>query len=163
MNSEFRGKANQNSANSENSMDPRMGGISVEEGKKRDAEFLSQLAEKSKNKRAEGFLKSMLMWFIFYNVVGFLILNYYQPSSLSSKLYYMGIGICVSGAAIVYATTVTGISKVAVPGAMVVADSNLGVMKDMQEAKNRVFRGLSGPLQGFVYGVILIMLSYSVS
>ncbi|MHA2031888.1 MAG: hypothetical protein ACW99A_09620 [Candidatus Kariarchaeaceae archaeon] len=162
MNNELGEQIPPDSYDSDTSNNNKMGGISVEEGKRRDDELLKQLAQDARNKRAGGFLKSMILWFIFYNIIGLLILNYFEPRSLDSKLYHMGIAVCATGAAIIYATTITGISKVAVPGAMVVADSNLGVMKDMQAAKNRVYRGLSGPLQGFVYGILLIILSYSV-
>jgi phosphate starvation-inducible membrane PsiE len=134
-------------------------GISIEEGKRRDTEFLTKVQNKNNEKRRKEMIKSMFLWFIFYNIVGLLVLNYFRPNSIENRLYYMGIGICATSAAMIYATTITGLGKIAVPHAMVVADSNLGVMKDMQAAKDRVFSSLGGPLQGFVYGAVLLVLS----
>lgn len=104
-------------------------------------------------------IKQMLNWTIAYSIMVSLML--FLKAAVISPIKYPDVIIEIFGimvflpSMIIYGSAISG-TKIVVPGACIVHDKAL--LDDIKSAKQRAFGKLGGPLIGYFYAIIFLLL-----
>jgi hypothetical protein len=126
---------------------------------KSDQETLRKLIQRDQEKKRKEIKKSFAYWTALYVFISWIIWYLNRDNSGTVVMEQIGTWVIVCAALLISVTTLAGTTSYAVPTMMVVSDKNLGVVSSIQNARRRMYETISGPVLGFVYGILCIVIS----